>query len=121
VTAWVTGAAILAQAGVTSPTAGETSWADACAKAVSAGIDGRLCWDDRPVTSPPWAPSQAATDEITANALLAGAEAYARRQAPFGVTSYQDLQGAAVRVARDYLDGIGPQLDRWRYVAAGIA
>lgn len=120
-TAWVTGAAILAHAGVTTPTAGESAWADACAKAVSAGIDARLAWADRPVTTPPWAPSQAATDEIIGNALTAGAEAYARKQAPFGVTGYQDLQGAAVRVARDYLEGIRPQLDRWRYVAASVS
>jgi hypothetical protein len=118
-TAWVTGPQILTHVRITAPTPDETAWAAACALAVSAGIDRFLGWTDAPVQ--PYVPPAGASDEVTANALTTGAEAFARKSAPFGVTSYQDLQGAAIRVARDYLEGIRPQLERWRYVAGSIA
>jgi hypothetical protein len=47
-------------------------------------------------------------------------EAYKRREAPFGVTGFADLEGAAVRVARDSLEGVKPGLARWRQ-RTGIA
>jgi hypothetical protein len=118
VTAWTTGAAILAHAGTTAPDADETAWAGVCALAVNAGMDHRLAWAEIP--EQPYTPPQAALDELAAAALITGAECYARREAPLGLTGYADLQGAAVRIARDYLEAIGPMLDRWRYVASGI-
>lgn len=101
---WVTGADVLAFVGVDSPSAGESTWADAVALAVSQGIDRRLNGG----TVPP--DSQA---EVEVAATLAAAEAFRRRSAPFGVTGYSDLQGVAIRVARDYLEGVRPLVDRW--------
>lgn len=109
----VTGAAILAQAGVDTPDAEETAWADVCAQAVQAGVVRRV---DRAADDPVW---DEATPELMDAALIAGVEAYKRRDAPFGVTGYADLQGIAVRVARDYIDTVAPILDRWRHVAIG--
>jgi hypothetical protein len=111
---WVSGAAILAFVRVTAPTATDTDWANACAAAVNAGIENVLG------TAAEGLP-EAAIAEIATNALTAGGDAYRRRDQPFGLTSYQDLQGLAQRVARDYLEAIRPQLNRWRAVADGIA
>lgn len=102
---WTTGAAILAFVGVTAPSEGETLWADAIAHAVSAGIDRRLNGGT--------VPDGDATEEVQVAALLAGAEGFRRRSAPFGVTGYADLAGVAIRVARDYLEGVKPLVDRW--------
>ena len=101
---WTTGPEVLAYVGITAPTAGESTWADAIALAVSAGIDVRL---NGAVVPPEGIP------EVEVAALMAGAEAFRRRTAPFGVTGYSDLQGVAIRVARDYLDGVRPLVDRW--------
>jgi len=112
--AWVTGSEILAHVRVTAPTSLDTSWANACAGAVNAGINAYL---GTAAADP--SPEMAA--EISANALTAGGDAYRRRDAPFGLSSYSDISGVATRVARDYLEGIRPQLERWRTVADGIA
>lgn len=101
---WTTGAEVLAFVGIDAPTAGETTWADAIAAAVSQGIDQRLNGG----TVPP--ESEA---EVRVAATLAGAEGFRRRSAPFGVTGYSDLAGVAIRVARDYLEGVKPLVDRW--------
>ena len=99
---FVTGAQILAFVGVDTPAAQDTQWADAVAAAVDSGItirlNGATVVDD---------------SELTAVALLAGAEAYKRREATFGLTGYADLEGNAIRVARDYLAGIAPMIDRY--------
>jgi hypothetical protein len=105
-TAWVTGAAILQFRGIAAPSAEETTWANACALAVNAGIDQRL--NGATVADP--SPGH---DELAAAALIAGGEAFSRRSTPFGVTNYADLTGVAIRVARDYLDSIGPMIARW--------
>ena len=108
---WVSGAEILVHAGVSAPTPVETEWSDACAAAVSAGIDARLAG----------IPIVATVDypELVVAARGAGVEAYKRKEAVFGITGYVDLQGAAVRVSRDYLDAIAPILER--YATRGIA
>ena len=106
---YVTGAQVLAFVGITSPSADETDWSDACAAAVDAAITSRLNGGIVPDPSP-------ALDEITVAARLAAAEAYKRKEATFGVTGYSDIQGAAIRVARDYMEGVRPLLDRWRIV-----
>ena len=105
-TAWVDGAAVLAFVGIGAPSPGEQQWADAVAAAVSSGVDVRLNGALIDDPSP-------AHDELTAAAQLAAGEAFKRRSTPFGVTGYADLQGVALRVARDYLDGVAPLIARY--------
>jgi hypothetical protein len=102
---YVTAAQVLAAAGVTSPTGDETTWATACAAAVNSGIETKL--QGAVIVNP-----SAAYDELTLAAQLAGAEAYKRKEAAFGITGYADLNNAAIRVARDYLDGVKPLIAR---------
>lgn len=108
---WVDAATILTQAGAgASPSEPDTEWAEACAAAVNAGMDKRL---EAVAISDPLPP------ELVWVAQTAGVESYKRREAVFGITGYVDLQGAAVRVSRDYLDGAAPIIAR--YVLVGIA
>jgi hypothetical protein len=109
-TVWVTGSAILAHVGNANPTAGDTAWATACAQAVSAGINRQLGAAADPLPD-------GALAELTPAALVAGTEAYKRREAPWGITGYTDLQGGAVRVSRDWLAAIGPQVNRYASLA----
>lgn len=106
---WVTGAAILADLGITAPDEQEQSWADLAAGAVSAGMDARLVGATVTGDEP----------ELLAAGMMAGRETYKRREAVFGITGYVDLQGAAIRIARDYLDAIEPILGR--YATHGLA
>lgn len=101
---WTTGPELLAFVGIDSPSTGESTWADAIADAVNAGVDRHL----NGATVPP-----EGVPEVEAAATMAGAEGFRRRTAPFGVTGYSDLAGVAIRVARDYLEGVKPLLDRW--------
>ena len=102
---WVTGAEVLAFVGIDAPTPGEETWSNAVAVAVSSGIDTRL----NGATVPAGAPEA----EVRAAAVMAASEGFRRRTAPFGVTGYADLQGVAIRVARDYLEGVRPLVDRY--------
>jgi hypothetical protein len=52
-------------------------------------------------------------DELKVAARIAGTEAFKRKEAAFGLTGYADLQGAAIRVSRDYLQAVYPQIDRY--------
>lgn len=108
---WVTGAAILVQAGNRAPSEDDETWAGICAAAVNAALDHRL--EGALYISPPPPP------ELTWVALSAGVEAYKRKEAVFGLTGYVDLQGAAIRVARDYLEAQTPILRR--YATPGLA
>jgi hypothetical protein len=117
---WVTGAEILVHSGAYADPAdakpADAEWAGLCASAVSAGFDHRLygaVWATPPI-DPPELPA-----ELLAAARGAGVECYKRREATFGLTGYVDLQGAAVRVARDYLEAVAPILAR--YATVGIA
>lgn len=117
---WVTADAILVQSGAAADPAAaspaDREWAAACAAAVSAGLDYRLMgsvWVN-PLIDPAPVPA-----ELTWAALNAGVEAYKRREAAFGLTGFVDLQGAAIRVARDYLEAIAPIVAR--YATVGIA
>jgi hypothetical protein len=101
---WVTGAEVLAFVGIDAPSPGESTWSTAVAEAVSTAIDRRLNGGTVP-------PEDEA--EVRVAATLAAAEAFRRRSAPFGVTGYSDLAGVAIRVARDYLEGVKPLVDRW--------
>ena len=97
----VTGAQILAFVGNKTPSTEDSEWADAVAKAVTQGMLVRLNGGIE------------GEDELNVALLLAGADAYKRREATFGVTGYADLEGNAIRVARDYLEGIKPLIDRY--------
>jgi hypothetical protein len=104
----LTGAEILAFVGNTSPAQGDIDWADAVARAIESGILTRLngnVWDE--------VLPDVMYDELRASALIAGAEGYKRKEATFGVTGYADLEGNAIRVAKDYLEGIRPMIDRY--------
>jgi len=118
---WTTGTGILAAVGVTAPTAEDSAWSEACAAAVNAGIDVRMrgvAYVSPPI-DPPVPIDPAAYPELTYAATIAGAEAYKRREAVYGLTGYVDLEGAAIRVARDYLEGVAPIIAR--HATVGIA
>jgi len=102
----VTGAQILTFVGKTSPATEDTEWADAVAKAITSGLNVRL--NGAVIVDP-----SPAEDELNVALLLAGAEGYKRREATFGLTGYADLEGSAIRVAKDYLEGMRPLIDRY--------
>jgi len=118
---WVSADSILGAVGITAPDADASAWAAACAAAVNAGIDVRLRGVPylTPPVDPPVPLDPAAYPELTFAAQVAGAEAYKRREAVYGLTGYVDLEGAAIRVARDYLEGVAPIIAR--YATTGIA
>lgn len=113
-TAWTTAAAILTRSGASSsPSPDDQALAELCASAVNEGIDQVL--RDRLADG-----SVTGTEaELLLLAERAGVEAYKGREAPFGVTGYVDLQGAALRIARDYLEAQRPILAR--YASPGLA
>jgi hypothetical protein len=102
---YVTDAEVLAFVGIVSPSPAESEWATLVANAVNGAIDTRLNGVVLLDPSP-------ALDEVRAAARIAGAEAFKRREATFGLTGYADLEGNAVRVAKDYLSGVAPLIDR---------
>jgi hypothetical protein len=109
-TVWVTAAAILVRSGApSSPSPDDLEFAELCAGAVNAGVDDVLEGATVTGTEP----------ELLWLASMAGVEAYKRREAVFGITGYVDLQGAAIRVARDYLEAQRPILNR--YATPGLA
>jgi hypothetical protein len=114
VTEWVTAAAILTRSGApSSPSPDDLEFAELCAGAVNAGVDDVL--EDAIAEG-----SVTGTEpELLWLAAMAGVEAYKRREAVFGITGYVDLQGAAIRVARDYLEAQRPILNR--YATPGLA
>lgn len=109
---YVTAAQVLSGVGNGAPSSDETEWATACAAAVNAAVEIRLQGAEILNPSP-------AYDELTLAARLAGAEAYKRKEAVFGVTGYSDLEGAAIRIARDYLTGVGPIIERYSVPGIG--
>jgi hypothetical protein len=118
---WVTGDEILLGSGAVAvdpatATPADREWAEACAAAVSAGFDARL--EGAEFMLLPIEPIELPA-ELRLAARLAGLEAYKRREATFGITGYVDLQGAAIRVARDYLEAAAPIIRR--YATTGIA
>lgn len=101
---WTTSAEILAFVGVATPSPAEIEWADAVAQAVNLGIDNRL--NDVIMVD-------ALNAELRVAARIAGAEAFKRREAIYGLTGYADLEGNAIRVAKDYLSGVAPLIERY--------
>ena len=106
--ALVTGSDILTHVGVKVPTPEQTLWAQTVADAVNAGIETYL---NGAAALPPIGPLMAA--ELKFAALTAGAEGFKRQEAVFGLTGYADMEGNAIRVARDYLEGVKPLLQRY--------
>ena len=103
---FVTGADVLAQSGAPNPSQFETDWAALVAAAVNDGVTWRLgAAYVVPVPPPP---------ELVTAATFAAQEAYKRREVSFGVMAYADLQGQAYRIARDYLEGVRPIIDRYK-------
>jgi hypothetical protein len=101
---WVTAAVILTRSGASSsPSQDDQEYAELCAAAVNDGMDHAL--DGAVLTG--------LEPELLWVASMAGIEAFKRRQAVFGLTGYVDLQGAAIRVARDYLEAQRPILARY--------
>jgi len=102
----LTGAQILAFVGVSTPTPEQTSWANAVASAIVSGITVKL--NGVVIESP-----SDAEAELNVACLLAGAEAYKRQEATFGSAGFADLEGTATSLARDYLTGVAPLIDRY--------
>jgi hypothetical protein len=117
VTEWTTAAVILTRSGASSsPSPDDLEFAELCASAVNAAIDHVLegsVWVSLPIDPPELPP------EVVWLASMAGIEAFKRREAVFGITGYVDLSGAAIRVARDYIEAQRPILAR--YATIGIA
>lgn len=109
----LTGAQVLAFVGVKTPTPDDVTWSDAVAKALVAGLTSRLNGATIAAASP-------AEDELNVALLIGGAEAYKRREATFGLTGYADIEGSAIKVAKDYLDGVKPLINRYS-AGPGIA
>lgn len=86
------------------PSTDESAWADACALAVVDGINARMNGAVMPDPAP---------NELVVAANLAAAECFKRREATFGLTGYADMEGAAIRISRDYLTGVAPLIDRY--------
>lgn len=102
----LTGADVLSFVGNKQPSDEDTAWADKVAAALISGLTHRL--NGAVVVSP-----SPAEDELNVALLIGGAEGYKRREATFGLTGYADLEGGAIKVAKDYLDGIKPLIDRY--------
>jgi len=109
--AYVTAAEILTHAGVTSPTAGDTEWA----QDVAAAIEAEIAFGMLDVTVDPGSDTEAA---IRAAALTDAAAAYVSRKAPHGILSVGP-DGEAVRLGSDIVRALRPVFRR--YGTAGIA
>lgn len=104
----LTGAQVLAFVGNTTAQPGDedTVWADKVAKALVSGLTYRL-------NGATIAAASGAEDELNVALLIGGAEAYKRREAAFGSAGYADLDGNAIKFARDYLDSVRPLINRY--------
>jgi len=109
---YVTGAAILAHANVSNPSAADTAWADTCALAVEALISHRMAG----VTVDPGSDAER---ELVRAALQDGAAAYTDRKAPHGYLFSSDATGTTVRLGRDIARALEPVFTR--YAGYGIA
>jgi hypothetical protein len=105
---YVTAASILAHAGVETPTAADTAWADACADAIEATIAERL--GDHTT-------SAGEDSMLLPAALQDGAACYVSRKSPHGVLSLGP-DGDVVRLGRDIMRELEPVL--MRIVGPGI-
>jgi hypothetical protein len=117
VPAWVSAAQLLGLVGVdpTTATAAQLARAGLVADAVNVDVARFL---DRP--DPSNDPVLFAGDaSIRAAAATAAVNAYGRFDTKFDSAQYADQQGQAIKVARDALAYVQPQLERWRRLAIG--
>ena len=105
---YVTAAGILAQAGVTAPTAADTAWATTCAAAIEGALTTML--NGATLTA-------SGTAELNRAALMDGVGAYVDRDAPHGILSLGP-DGEAVRLGADVLRASWPVVRR--YTLPGI-
>jgi hypothetical protein len=111
---WVTASQVLGLVGIAPPgTAPQAERAALVADAINVGMTRAL---DRADSDPVLATGDA---ELRAAAATAGAYAYRRFDTAFDSVGYSDLNGTAVKVARDALAYVAPQLERWRWVGVG--
>jgi hypothetical protein len=97
------------------------SWITAATAAANGAVLGYLGRDyDDGQLPPEDPPLPALPPEIHAATLTAAADIFHRRQAPLGISSALDLAGVPLRVQRDWLAGVMPQLDRYRDLRQGI-
>jgi hypothetical protein len=102
----LTGLQILSFTGADETVPENVEWADMVAKAMVSGLTVRL--NGTIVVD-----GSTAEDELNVALLIGGAEGYKRREATFGLTGYADLEGSAIKVAKDYLDGVKPLINRY--------
>lgn len=95
---YVTGAAILAQAGVAAPSTEQSDWADLCAAAIEAVIAERMA--DVTITA-------GITAQLERAALLDGIAAYTERTAPHGILSVGP-DGDVARLGRGMVRALEP-------------
>jgi hypothetical protein len=96
---------------ITEPSDDEAEWARKVAQAVNGAI---LVYLGDVVLGP------AAVDEVDAAAHRSFGYAWKYREAPFGEAQWSDEQGAAIRLAEDWLEPIKPILNRYRDVTGMI-
>lgn len=92
--------------GAKVPTQEQTDWATMVCKAIVSGMTQRL--NGAVIASP-----SGAEDELNVALLIGGAEAYKRQEATFAQAGYADLEGNAIKFARDYLDSVKPLINRY--------
>ena len=104
----LTGAQILTFVGKEPavPPGEDEEWADKVAAAMVSGLTYRL-------NGAVIEDASGAEDELNVALLIGGAEAYKRREATFGSAGYADLDGNAIKFARDYLDSVRPLINRY--------
>jgi hypothetical protein len=110
----LTGPDILEFVGVktVTPDSIEERWAEMVAAALVSGLTQRL-------NGAVIVDGSGAEAELNVALRIGGAEGYKRREATFGLTGYADLEGNAIRVARDYLDGVRPLIERYSVPGIG--
>ena len=90
----------------------DLAWSDEVAAAVNAAATHELEGEPIAELSPAW-------HDLHAHALMAGAETYKRREAPFGIAGF-DVQGGAIRMSADDLKPLRAAIARW-HRSGGIA
>jgi hypothetical protein len=110
---WIAADRLLRLVGITgTPTAAQQERAGLVVAQVNVGIARVL---DRP--DPAFDPVVlAGWPDLEAAAATAAQYAYRRFDTAFDTVGYADLTGAAIKVARDALAYVAPQLERWRRV-----
>jgi len=98
-----------------SPTDPDLPWLGQLADAVIALVDEYL---DSP--EPPFNTLGAVPPAITTACVLALIDAYRRKDATFGIIGAWSPDGVALRVSRDWLDGVKASLQPYR-VRFGVA